>query len=216
MRKAIRYILQAIGILTVVGLLTIFGLLAFAGYWMNVNDEPIKADYILPLAGDMHRMIKATELYRQGYGPTILLSNPKKIPPSRLTRLQWKMGYPNYTRKKYYDLFLPLLGAETAKLEEFGKGHVSTVEEAEALRSHLGPGPHRLLIVTSPYHARRAKMIFEEILPDCTIAVATTEEGSFEHNWWKNQQAAQNLVLEFAKTIHYLLGGVYRSTDSTQ
>lgn len=213
MGRFIRFILQAVGALTILGMLGGVCLLAFAGYWMNVSDEPIKADYILPLAGDKHRIIKAAELYRKGYAPTILISNHERIPPSRIQQLQWKMGYPNYTRKQYNDLLFPLLGATTARREEFGKGHVSTVEEAEALRAHLGPGAHRILIVTSPYHARRSKMVFEDILPGCVISVVTTEEGSFGHQWWKDQRAAQNLVLEFAKTIHYMLGGVYRSTD---
>lgn len=215
MKSFIRYILQTVGALTVTGILVGFCLMAFAGFWMNVNDEPINADYILPLAGDHHRLIKATELYRKGFAPIILLSNAEKIPPSRLKQLQWKMGYPNYSREKYLGLLLPLLGAESAKLEEFGKGHVSTVEEAEALRAHLGPRNARLLIVTSPYHARRAKMIFEDILPNSTIAVTVTEEDSFEPKWWKDQRSAQNLIMEFAKTIHYLIGGVYRSTDQS-
>lgn len=215
MKSFTRYILQAIGALTVIGMLAGFCLLAFAGYWMNVNDEPIKADYILPLAGDHHRMIKATELYRKGFAPVILLSNAEVIPPSRLKQLQWKMGYPKYSREQYLSLLLPLLGVTAVKLEEFGNGHVSTVEEAEALRAHLGPNNARLLIVTSPYHARRAKMIFEEVLPNNTIAVTVTDEDSFEPQWWTDQRSAQNLIMEFAKTIHFLLGGVFRSTDQS-
>ncbi|MDC0335368.1 YdcF family protein [Pseudodesulfovibrio sp.] len=211
--KFIRFTLQSIGALAVTGLLTGFCLIFFAGYWMNVNDDPIQADYILPLAGDGHRMLKAAELYRQGYAPVILLSNSVKKPPSRLQQLHWKMGFPKYSREQYLGLLLPLVGAETAKLEPFGDGHVSTVEEAEALRQHLNGEIKKLLIVTSPYHARRAKMIFEEILPDCTLAVTVTEEDSFEPHWWKNQRSAQNLIMEFAKTVHYLMGGAFRSTD---
>lgn len=213
MGKFVRFILQAIGLLSVLGILAGFCMLAFAGYWMDVNDEPIKADYILPLAGDGHRIIKAAELYKQGYAPTILLSNAIIRPPSRLKQLHWKMGYPKYSRTRYLGLLLPLLGVSSAQLEEFGKGHVSTVEEAEALRAHLGPRNVKLLIVTSPYHARRAKMIFEKILPNSTIAVTVTDEDSFDRSWWNDQSAAQNLVMEFAKTIHYMLGGVFRSTD---
>lgn len=214
MTKFIRFTLQVIGALTLVTMLTGFGLLFFAGYWMNVNDEPVKADYILPLAGDGHRMIKAAELYSQGYAPVILLSNAETIPPSRLTQLSWKMGYPKYSREERLDLLLPLVGVEDAKLEPFGNGHVSTVEEAEALKEHLGGRTPSLLIVTSPYHARRAKMIFQEILPDSPITVTVTEEDSFDPKWWKNQRSAQNLVMEFAKTLHYLFGGVFRSTDA--
>lgn len=180
---------------------------------MDIDETPIKADYILPLAGDGHRLIKAAELYNKGYAQVILISNAAQRPPSRLQKLQWEMGFPHYTREEYLGRLMPLLGAEGAELEAFGSGHISTVEEAEALKKHLNGKTLRLLIVTSPYHARRAKMIFEEILPDCKITMTATEEGGFTMKWWKDQTAAQNLIVEFAKTLHYMLGGVFRSTD---
>lgn len=215
MTKIIRFTLQTIGALTILGALIGFGLMAFAGYWMNVNDEPFKANYILPLAGDGHRMLKAAELYRQGYASTILISNAIITPPKPLQKLHWKMGYPNYSREQYLDRLLPLVGAEAAELITFGNGHISTVEEAEALKRHLNGSTPSLLVVTSPYHARRAKMIFNEVFPDCDIRVTVTEEGAFETKWWKDQVSAQNLIMEFAKTMHYLLGGVFRSTDQS-
>lgn len=213
MRTFTRFIFQTTGLITIATILLGIGLLTFAERWMTINEEPMKADYILPLAGDKHRLIRAAELYNLGYAPTILISNAEHIPPSRLQKLMWKMGYPKYTGKQFNALLLKELGAQSAKLEPFGDGHISTVEEVEALKAHLNGQTPRILVVTSPYHARRAKMIFEEILPECTLSVTTTEEGSFAHKWWKNQRSAQNLILEFAKTAHYLMGGVFRSTD---
>jgi len=180
---------------------------------MDVNEEPIKADYILPLAGNKHRFIKAAELYRAGYAPNILISNAVQHPPSRLSKLKLKMGYPKYSRDQFNMLLLKILGAESAKLEVFGDGHISTMEEIEALKVHLNGQTPSILVVTSPYHARRAKMIFEDILPGCTVHVAVTDEGAFEQQWWNDQQSAQHLIMEFAKTAHYLMGGVFRSTD---
>lgn len=213
MKRFMRGFLQLFGTLCLLGLLAGTALLVFAGYWMDVNDPPIQADYILPLAGDSHRMLKAAELYNQGYAPTILLSNARAYPPTRMHKLKWQMGYPRYSREQFLSLLLPLIGAGSAHLEEFGNGHISTVEEAEALRDHLAGRQSRLLIVTSPYHARRAKMIFEDILSDCTISVSVTEEGAFDKKWWLDQVSAQNIVMELAKTIHYALGGAFRSTE---
>lgn len=213
MKRVFGYFLQLIGGATLICLVGGTVVLIFAGYWMDVNDAPRKADYILPLAGNANRLIKTAELYEQGYAPTILISNARRIPPNRLQRLQWKMGYPHYSPDQYRSLLLKQLGAEDAKLEPFGNGHVSTVEEAEALRAHLNGKAVRLLIVTSPYHARRAKMIFHDILPECEIEVTTTRDGMFKKKWWDDQESANLLVMELAKTVHYLLGGVYRSTD---
>ena len=216
MRRLIGFVLQAVGALTLLGLLAIYALLAFAGKWMVVDEAPVTSDYILPLAGNGNRWIKAAELYNEGYAPVILASEAEIPPPSRLSELHRRMGFPKSTPDEYRARLLALLGAEDAPLEPFGHGHISTVEEAEALRDHLGGRKVSLLIVTSPYHARRAKMIFKDILPDCRITVVSSDEDTFGADWWKDQRSAQNLVMEFAKTMHYLAGGVFRSTDRAQ
>lgn len=213
MGRFIQYTLQTIGLITVLTLLFGFGLMAFAGYWMNVDEEPFQADYILPLAGDEHRHIKSAELYNSGYAPTILLSNAVELPPSRFDELKWNLGYPNHTRAQLERMLFQHLGAGAAKLEPFGDGHISTVEEVEALKAHLNGQKPKILVVTSPYHARRAKMIFERILPGCPIRIIVTDEGAFKSHWWTDQLSAKHLIMEFAKTAHYLLGGVFRSTD---
>lgn len=213
MRTFISRFLQFVGLLTIVGIISCIGLLAFAGYWMNVNEEPFKADYILPLAGDKNRLMKAIELYKEGYAPTLLASNAISYPPTPYDKLKWEIGYPKLSRDEMNQRILQAMGAGTARLESFGNGHISTVEEVEALKAFLKGQPAKILVVTSPYHARRAKMIFAEVLPECTVRVTVTGVGSFKKEWWKDQLSALYLIPEFAKTLHYLMGGVFRSTD---
>ncbi|MDD3310709.1 YdcF family protein [Pseudodesulfovibrio sp.] len=213
MLRLVRLFLQCVGTLTILSLLVVWGLLAYADRWMRVNDQPVKSDYILPLAGDPHRWITAADLYSRGYAPVILESMARRTPPSRLEKLYISQGRPNYTFEQRLAMILNAEGVPNARLEPFGNGHISTREEAEALRDHLRGRTVSLLIVTSPYHARRARMIFRDVLPDCRITMVSTKEGSFWDAWWKDQDSAQLLVMEFAKTVYYLLGGVYRSTD---
>ncbi len=213
MSRMIGWMLKFVGAMTLAGLALGLGLMAFAESWMRVDDQPQQVDYIVPLAGDSDRLITAAELYSQGFAPVILLSNAKSMPPSRLEKLEFQLGYPNYTDKEYRFRLLALLGIDPSETESFGNGHISTVEEAEALRTYLNGRTPSLLLVTSPSHARRAKMICQDVLPDCQVLVTTSENGGFGKEWWKDQTAAQNLILEFAKTIHYLLGGGFRSTD---
>lgn len=214
MKRLLRGIFRAIGFVAHGSIVFALGMILFAGFWMQVNDQPFKADYILPLAGDDHRLFRAAELFHAGYAPTVLISNAKVNPPTRLDRLKWEIGYPKYSDKEYKTRLYEQLGLPSSRLEHFGTGHISTAEEAEALRDHLNGQEARLLVVTSPYHARRAKMIFEETLPECTIQVVTNREGEFGHSWWRDQEQARYIVLEFAKTLHYIAGGVYRSTDT--
>lgn len=213
MVKIIRHICTFVGGLTIVGVL--FGILAlaFAGHWMRINEPPVKADYIFPLAGNMNRMIKAAELYKQGYAPTILLSRPRTPAPEPLDEVKLLMGYPKYTPDAFVATMLDVLGADSARVEPFGDGHASTVEEIEALKRHFNGRTPSLLVVTSPYHARRVKMIIDDIIPEYPVTITVSEDGAFVDDWWRDQDSAQHLVMEFAKTVHYLLGGAFRSTD---
>ncbi|MEF2229966.1 MAG: YdcF family protein [Pseudodesulfovibrio sp.] len=213
MRRIAGLFLQVVGVLSLAVLLAAWGLLAFAGRWMAVDDQPVRSDYILPLAGNGSRWIKAAELYKEGYAPVILESVPAIPPPSQLRELHRQMGFPTLSPGEYHSRLLALMEAADAPMEPFGHGHISTLEEAEALRDHLNGRQVSLLIVTSPYHARRAKMIFGKILPESRITVVSSDEDRFGEDWWKHQTSAQNLILEFAKTLHYLAGGVFRSTD---
>jgi len=214
MRRTLDAFLRLVGAATLLGLILGLALIFGAGYWMRVNETPVQADYIIPLAGDTGRLIKAAELYHQGFAPIILRSNAHVHPPSREEQLRWEIGFPNYEREEYLARLAALLGVAGAMGGSFGNGHISTVEEAEALRAHLAGRTPRLLLVTSPTHTRRAKMIFENTLPECEITVVATDEYGFENAWWRDQRMAQLMVMEFAKTAHYLLGGVFRSTDS--
>lgn len=217
MRRATALLLQAVGALALTGLLAACLLLFFAGQWLQINDAPAKADYILPLAGDGNRNIYAAELFEQGWAPRILVSRAHEYPPTRMDRLKLRMGYPEFPdQRAWYEAMYGALGVNLDVLEYFGNGHLSTVEEAEALRSHLKGAPVRLLLVTSAYHARRAKTIFQDVYPEAEIRMVITPYAPFEEQWWADQYSAQMVVLEAAKTLHYLLGGAYRSGNAPQ
>ncbi|MFH1915289.1 MAG: YdcF family protein [Pseudomonadota bacterium] len=213
MRRLLDTFLRLVGAVALTGLVLGLALVIGAGYWMRVDDTPRQADYIIPLAGNEGRLIKAAELIHQGYAPVILMSNAYTLPPSRLDHLRWEIGFPNYEMDEYHARLAALLGVAGAMGGSFGNGHISTAEEAEALKAYLDGRSPRLLLVTSPTHTRRAKMIFEDVLPECEITVVATDEDGFDNAWWRDQHMAQHLILEFAKTAHYLLGGVFRSTD---
>lgn len=213
MLRLFRHICTIVGGLTIFGALLAILVLAFAGNWMRVNEPPIKADYILPLAGNMNRMVKAAELYKEGFAPSILLSRPRDLAPEPLDEVKRLMGYPEYSLDETVARILKVLDADSAIIEPFGNGHASTVEEIEALKKHFGDRRPTLLVVTSPYHARRAKMIMEDLMPEYRFSVTVSDDGKFQDDWWRDQDSAQYLVMEFAKTAYYLVGGAFRSTD---
>jgi uncharacterized SAM-binding protein YcdF (DUF218 family) len=186
---------------------------------LQVEDKLQKADYILPLAGDWHRLIKAAELHKEGFAPMVLLSNSRVRPPSRLNVLREEMGIEQIPQRAFRKRMLPHLGVPENSLKEFGDGYVSTAEEAEAFRSFiktqkiisLGKPSWRVILVTSPYHTRRARMIFDAAMPDIQFLVTSPPEGRLKAQWWRDQRSAQLAVLEGFKFAFYLLGGRFRS-----
>lgn len=212
--KSFRLFLQFVGSLTTIGIFVLLALIFWGAAWMQVDDIPKKAECIVPLAGDLHRLFRAAELHEAGYAPVVMLSRSRRYPPSRLDKLEWELGHPRYAPYEFERIVLEYNGVPRTAIREFGDGHISTVEEAEALKKHLGRDDGTLLLVTSPYHARRAKMIFQDIFPEADILVSVPPEGTLKETWWRDQVSAQNMVLELAKTLHYLLGGVFRSTDA--
>lgn len=217
--RPVRIFFQSIGVVTVIGVIAAAGAAWFLPRLLQVEDRIEKADFIVPLAGDAHRLIKAAELYKAGYAPKIILSNSRIRPPSRLARIRKEMGFEQPRPREMRRRLLRQLGIFDDALESFGKGHVSTAEEAEAFRDFLKARkteksrgtPLRVILVTSPYHARRAKMTFEATMPEIRFMVTSPPEGRLKARWWRDQRSAQLAVSEGLKIVFYLLGGQFRS-----
>ena len=217
--RIIGRLLQIIGLLTLIGLAAGAAALYYAGQWLQESDAPARADAIVCLAGDEQRLLYAADLFHQGYAPRILASRTRPFHEApAIIALRAKLGYPVFPDSESRTrAFLAALDVPDQAVEFYGHGVVSTVEEAEALRDHLDGKQDgkqlTLLVVTSPYHAYRAGLVFREVLPGCTILALKNPHERFVERWWTDQQSAMQVVLETAKLIHYRLGGVFRSSD---
>lgn len=219
LRRSARAFFQIIGVLTVIGVLAAALALPLLPRILQVEDTLQKADFILPLAGDWHRLIKAAELYKAGYAPVVLLSNERVRAPSRLNLLSVEMGIPSQNPREFRKRLLLHLGVPEDVLTAFGDGHISTAEEAEAFQNFLNEHktgsqaakPQRVILVTSPYHTRRAKMIFEAAMPDIFFMITSPPEGKIMAQWWRDQISAELAVSEGFKFAFFLLGGRFLS-----
>jgi len=79
----------------------------------------------------------------------------------------------------------------------------STVAEAgDVARCLQGLGAHRVLLVTSDYHTRRALMILSHRLPQYQWSVAAAHNpAQFGPAWWTNRQWAKITFDEWEKLI---------------
>ena len=181
--------------------------LSYVADWLSVADRPQKADAILVLGGGYSRPFQAADLYRQGFARKIYVSVPARDDKLRLLD-EAGIAFPR--EEDVVRQVLLKKGVPAAAIEYLGKDLISTAEEAQAARALFAQRAPRLLVVSSPYHLRRARIIFSDALPAADIRMIATSYDPFPSSWWKNQNAARSVLLELAKITFYQLGGRFQ------
>lgn len=210
LKKFFDWFFRLFGLFAFCFLILGFASALFASKWLVVHEQAVKADAIVVLAGHYTRPLYAAELYQQAYSNKIFVSRPIR---AEVNKLLTTLGIALPVHEDVYMEILVRKDVSPADIIMYGKDVLSTVEEAESLAASMTSTPQRLLIVTSPTHTRRAKIIFSHVFPHTEIILLATPYEKFPQRWWQDRTAAVNLVLEFSKTIFYYFGGAFRSTD---
>jgi uncharacterized SAM-binding protein YcdF (DUF218 family) len=209
--RAIRGFLQATGLLTILAAIGAAIAFVLLSNWLQYEDQAQPADFIVPLAGDDHRLLKAAELFKQGLAPKILLSNERMKPLTRMDALNGEIGRPRGDVMAKRMELLDHLGIPLIDVERYGDSLMSTADEAKALAKRFAGQKPSLLLVTSPYQARRSKIIFSRELPDARIFIVSPPEGALPERWWAERDTALLAVTEMAKLAYYWIGGAFLS-----
>ena len=200
--RSVRLLLFSSTILLVAGLVSIsreWWLLAI-GRALIHDDGPAQADIAVVLAGDYwgNRIVKGGEMVRLGYVPAALVSGPSgfygqyECAPAityavgRGSKPEWFIPFPNNAR--------------------------STEEEAWAILPELHRrNAHRMLLVTSDYHTRRALRIFrraeQKLGGEIQMrSVAAPDEEFHPDSWWRSRQGQKVTFMEWTKTVSEVVG----------
>jgi uncharacterized SAM-binding protein YcdF (DUF218 family) len=156
-----------------------------------IVDEPAAhADAIVVLSDDNFygdRATHASELFRQGVAPQIVASGRKLRPDAGMGEL---IAHDLVER-----------GIPQEKIVVYDQQTDSTREEAEAV-AKLAVAHHwkSLVIVTSNYHTRRARYIYEKVMPSSiSISVASARDGDFDpQHWWEKRHSVKLFTREWA------------------
>jgi uncharacterized SAM-binding protein YcdF (DUF218 family) len=187
-----------------IGLVFIFRapLLTGMGKFLVVSDELTPADIIFVLNGDFTtRPFFAGDLYKQELAPKVVMARAEDLPPTELGIL------PNDTEISV--TIMEQQGVQSADiiLLDFPGGVTSTFDEAETLRDYvLTTDIHRVILVTSAFHTRRARWIFNKELAglDVVIEMAAAPNRGFDAtNWWKSEDGLITLLNEYVKLTYY-------------
>lgn len=209
--RLIRVLLQAIGLLTLVSIALIAVLVPYLGPWLQPQDKPEKSDFIVVLAGNANRCIRAAEVYKEGWAPLVMVSQEYIGPPGRREKLLAEMGYPEPDPNVLCLRILERLGVPDRAIKSFGTGSISTAEEAASLKVAVGDRRAKAIVVTAPFQARRAKIIFESALPEDTFLILSPTDRKIEARWWRDKQSALDASIEMIKIAYFEIGGEFRA-----
>jgi uncharacterized SAM-binding protein YcdF (DUF218 family) len=170
--------------------------------YLVVNDKLEPADIIFLLNSEVNtRPFYASDLYRQGLAPVIVIARSEDTPTVDLglvpndtdidVGVMEKLGVP---ADKI--IVLPVPGGVT-----------STFDEAMALKQYIeANGVHSIILVTSAFHTRRARWIFDRELSGLpvTLEMAAAPYPTFDQaNWWQNETGLITVNNEYIKLAFY-------------
>ncbi len=195
------------------GIILMFSFAGFAafinaGKWLTSSDRPVYSRGIVILSGQPSRALYAADLYRSGFSRDIYITRP--IREQGLKVLD-DLGISVPRAEDIYREILVKKGVPPESIHFLGNSCLSTIDEADAInRTFKGDGCI-VLIVTSPYHIKRARMVFKDRMSHCGFRMMATPYETYPGKWWTDQDSARNVLLEYIKIIYYRLGGSFRS-----
>jgi uncharacterized SAM-binding protein YcdF (DUF218 family) len=178
-------------------------LLRFGGYLLVAQEPlPSHAQVAVVLQGSINGVIarraEALNLLQREVVDHVLVSVPATS--------YWDEPVPEVVHRYFQNHYGASL-AERVDLCVCDPKVDSTAEEAVAVRSCLEQhGWRSVLLITSNYHTRRARIIWKEALaksdPAFTLSVHGVFDGSFQpRGWWRRRIYAKTWLLEGAKLV---------------
>lgn len=188
----------------------VLALAAFAGMqasaWLSAPDTPTQATAIVVLGDEPTRALEGADLHRAGIAPRVLLSVPLRS-PRQLRLADEGVAVPWFEETGAY--LLARRGVPAEAVARFGADLKSTYAEGLALAPLVKPG-ETVVVVTSPYHVRRARMILLDALPGRNVLVVPSRYEPLPDEWWTQQEATRNVLLEGIKLLYWFSGGRFR------
>jgi uncharacterized SAM-binding protein YcdF (DUF218 family) len=168
-------------------------LLRLAGESWIVEDPLEHSDAIIILSDDnfyADRATRASQVFREGMAPLVVASGRRLRPRAGIAELM------------EHDLIER--GVPKDKILRVPHDADNTREEAEVLAQlALQRKWKSVIVVTSNYHTRRARYIFEKVFPPATvIRVTGARDGDFDPDrWWEKRISIKKLAREMAGMV---------------
>jgi uncharacterized SAM-binding protein YcdF (DUF218 family) len=167
---------------------------------------PQQADVIVILANWEDTIIRAragADLYRGGVAKMIFV--PRMEQMAGLEEIK-RLGINIPDNRDLVITILQGLGVPLDAIETSAQEVTNTWEEAQEARSLVEQkGYKSVILVTSKYHSRRAYLIFRDALRGkaTVISVPSTYDSPDPESWWKRDEDAKKVLMEYQKLLVY-------------
>ena len=199
---------RALRIIAVTAAAAFLVFLPVAGRFLHDVDPLVKADVIFVLAGArVERWLEAVDLYGEGWAPRIVLSAGPADHMEGTLRTRG-ISYPR--EGDLARIAVIASGVPSEAVAVLPDAVDNTAHEAAALRSALAGSPvRRIIVVTSPYHTRRAGFAFRRAFAGSGVDVrirSTRYTESEPSRWWRRRGDIRYVVSELQKFVLYAAG----------
>ncbi len=195
----------ATAVVVALPLLGIAGLVA--GRALVVADPvPSHADAIVVMAGSVSdRILEAARLYREGVAPLVVITH-ERLPRGGATLRANGVRLPE--SHELARRGLRALGVPDAAIRDLRRRARSTRSEARVIaRWACKARLTSLVVVTSPSHTRRARLLLRQaLLPDVEVTVRPAPAAMYRGaRWWRDRRAAKEVLSEYEKLANFWL-----------
>jgi uncharacterized SAM-binding protein YcdF (DUF218 family) len=189
----------ASAILTLALLITFHPLwLSLVAYALIVDETPQTADAIVVLGGGSgDREVTGARLYAEGYAPVVITTGGVVGLP----------GLPGVTFAELGANELTRLGVPASAIIQLSDA-TSTCDDARLALAALPPGARRLLLVTDPFHTRRARWLFARGAERVEVITVAASPSWFDPaQWWQDDRGIIVVGQEYVKFAVTLVNG---------
>lgn len=191
-----KILIVAIILIILTGLFS--ALLQPIGDYLIIQDKPKKVDMIVTSSGAEYRTDYAIELYKQGLASKLFFTGGYSEKNQRI-EAEW-------SRRLALDAGAPddAVIIDTSEV-------ISTYQEALRLRSYLDAHTETIttiMIVTDPYHTRRAKWAYKTVFGDqikVRMVPVPFENTNLSKTWWKDAESRKMVWNEYVKLVFYVI-----------
>ncbi len=183
------------------GIIIGFLVLWAMGSFLIVSNPLVHSDaeVVLSGGGDLGRLDEAVKIYKAKYAPLLILTETGETVPSLDT------AYSAVLREDAMNL-----GVAPGDITITDRTVSSTYEEARVTLKLLRKnGMKSVIVVTDPFHSRRAQVIFDDVFKTSGIKVSihpVSADWYRASTWWTSSSGRLDTLLEYSKLFGYLVG----------